>query len=73
VANKRAKHGHAKELVLAGASAHGDEITLQLGHEGGHTVKVVLHGEEAAEELYDALGEWRCRRLDEHGEDRSVA
>jgi hypothetical protein len=36
-------------------------------------VKVVLHGEEAAEELYDALGEWLCRRLDEHGEDRSVA
>ena len=75
MANKRAKHGHAKGLVLAAASADGDELVLEVhAAAGAETLRVVLSGVEAAEDLYDALGEWLVGHLDaEDAADRSAA
>jgi len=75
VANKRAKHGQAKGLVLAAASADGDELVLEVHAAAGtETLRVVLSGVEAAEDLYDALGEWLVGHLDaEDAADRSAA
>ena len=52
MANKRAKHAQAKGLVLAAASADGDELVLEVHAAAGtETLRVVLSGVEAAEDL----------------------
>ena len=75
VANKRAKQVRAKGQILTAASADGDELVLEVSAAAGpQTLRVVLGGVEAAENLYDALGEWLTSRLDaEDAADRSAA